>query len=177
MKNKFIWNLVNSVLVAILFVLLIVTITKKEQGVVYLNNIKLFSGFNMTKDLGKLNEKKYEARIKRFDSLVNEFTKLETKLKEKTQKLSKAEEEQYVAFHKVLRGEEQEIEAIRVQVKNEINKKVWNRLNSYIKEYGKKNKLKLILGAQGNGNIMYGDSLQDITQQFIAYANKKYEGE
>lgn len=177
MKNTNIWSLVNTALIVVITVLFFLSKDSKKKGdVFFIDNIALFNEFNMTKDLGNMNEEKYKGKLKQFDSLVNVFNDLESKLKLK-KKISAKEETEYVQFHRVLREQEQEIEGIKIAVKNEINQKVWSRLNTYMDDYGKKNELRLVLGAQGKGNIMYGDSLQNLTKDFIKYANKRYEGE
>ncbi|QQX76513.1 MULTISPECIES: OmpH family outer membrane protein [Aequorivita] len=60
---------------------------------------------------------------------------------------------------------------------NEVSQQVWSRINSYMDNFGKENDYHIILGTQGNGNIMYAKKEIDITEEFIEYANKKYEGE
>lgn len=60
---------------------------------------------------------------------------------------------------------------------NEVSQQVWNRINDYMQLYGKQNNFAIVLGTQGNGNIMYGNKEYNITDAFIEYANKKYEGE
>ena len=57
-----------------------------------------------------------------------------------------------------------------------LSNNVWNRLNDYITEYAQANNLKIILGANGNGNVMFGEKSIDITNQILEYSNKKYEG-
>ena len=57
-----------------------------------------------------------------------------------------------------------------------IPEQVWVRLNSYVKEYGERQNLKIIIGTSGNGNIMYAEENLNITNQFLAYINARYEG-
>jgi outer membrane protein len=58
-----------------------------------------------------------------------------------------------------------------------VSQQVWSRINSYVQEYGALNNYSIIMGTQGNGNIMYAQKDLDITDSFIDFANKKYEGE
>lgn len=60
---------------------------------------------------------------------------------------------------------------------NNVSQQVWSRLNSYMQEYGAQKNYSIIMGTQGNGNIMYAQKHLDVTQDFIEFANKKYEGE
>lgn len=173
MKN--IWKLINSILlISVLFYLFFFN-EKSNKEIVFIDNVKVFQEFNMTKELGVVNEKKYKHQLTSFDSLVTQFSELETILKSK-KKITKEEKQQYIKEQRKVIQKEKEIEEIRINVKNDINNKVWTRLNSYINSYGKEKKLKLILGAQGSGNIMYGDSITDRTSDFVEYVNYKYEG-
>jgi len=54
---------------------------------------------------------------------------------------------------------------------------VWKAINSTIAEFGKKNNYQFIFGATGDGNLMYGDSLQNITEEVVKYSNEKYDSQ
>lgn len=57
----------------------------------------------------------------------------------------------------------------------EISKKVWDRLNPAIKNFGEKNKINIIIGANGTGTILYGNNEQEVTGELIKYVNTIYE--
>ncbi len=179
-KNNF-WKIINSIfLIAIIAFLIRKNDFDNKNNhqnfnIAYIDNIKIFSNFNMTKDLSKINEKKYASKIKAFDSLVVKIKTMENYLK-KQRHISKKEKLNYAKIQKIVIEKDKELKRIQENVKNEINVKVWKRLNEYIVMFGKKKKLNLILGAQGNGNIMYGNSKINITDSFIKFANNKYEG-
>ena len=54
-------------------------------------------------------------------------------------------------------------------------KKIWDRLNPAITEFGKQRKYELIIGANGAGTILYGSSDRDVTDELIKYVNENYE--
>lgn len=174
MNMKNLWNVINTLLIVVLLMIIVFFQNKKEE-IVFIDNVRVFKGFNMTSELGKINEKKYEPQLKRFDSLVKSLTDMESILSKKSQ-LSNSDKEAYANLKRVVVLQDQEMQNLRIAVKDDINKQVWERLNTYVNEYGKEKEIKLILGAQGQGNIMYGDSLKDITNDFLVYANNKYEG-
>jgi outer membrane protein len=176
MKLKYTWSIINSLLIICLLIGYSFSFLNEKNSVVFIDNIKAFKEFNMTRDLGKLNEERFTPELRNYDSLVNKMSIIEKGLKVKDKKLSSDENEKYVDIRRKLSIKEKELENIRVYVKNDINKKVWTRLNAYIKEFGEDKKVELIIGAQGSGNIMYGDSKIDYTEEFIKYANFKYEG-
>lgn len=55
--------------------------------------------------------------------------------------------------------------------------KIWDRINGYVNDYGKKSDFTYIFGANGDGSIMYAEENQDITDEIITIINKKYAGE
>jgi outer membrane protein len=62
------------------------------------------------------------------------------------------------------------------QLADRYTKDVWEYLNSTIYQYGKDNKYDFILGTSGSGNLMYADSLNDVTQEVLQFVNDKYSG-
>lgn len=53
---------------------------------------------------------------------------------------------------------------------------IWNKLNSYVKDYGKEKGYVYIYGLNGSGSIMYAADENDITLPLIEYVNNKYSG-
>jgi outer membrane protein len=54
--------------------------------------------------------------------------------------------------------------------------KIISQLNSYVKEFGKKNNYTMILGATNDGNVMYADTSLNISKEIIEFINNKYNG-
>ncbi|CAM1359157.1 OmpH family outer membrane protein [Tenacibaculum xiamenense] len=168
------WSIINSVILIGLAIMFFIASNNKER-VVYIDNVKLYNEFNMTKELGDINEKKYKPFLVKFDSIVNKLKTFEEKLNGQ-KKISKKEEEEYIKLKRLVVSGDAEIQDLRTQVKMEINKKVWERLNTYVREFGKERNYDVVLGAQGQGNIMYSKEEFNVTDEFIEYANSKYEG-
>ena len=57
----------------------------------------------------------------------------------------------------------------------EISKRVWDRLNPLLQQYGQSNRFSLIIGANGQGTVLYGHNRVDITDDVIRFVNSKYE--
>lgn len=137
---------------------------KKEQ--VYIDNIKLFNGFNMSKDLSEMHSKSLQQQGKKVDSLYQQFqfhveAKNESAIKN-TQQL--------------LQAADQELKKLQQYASTEVSKQVWDRLNTYIKDFSVANEYAIVFGTQGNGNVMYAKESIDITKEVLEYANSKYEG-
>lgn len=169
MKNKYtipvLFGLVVFLLISMI-ALSVQVLNPKKLEIVYVDNIELFNGFNMSKDLAKINNQKITGQKKKLDSLYAIYTIF------KEQK----NEEKQLELERQLRKEDQELRKINEHFSKEVSQQVWNRLNQYIKEYGQQNELKIILGTQGNGNIMYTEEGINITTEVLHYVNTKYEG-
>lgn len=70
---------------------------------------------------------------------------------------------------------EEHSSALDIYYEEEMNK-ITVRLNEYFVEYGRDNNYSLILGAGGQGVLLYADTALNITSEFIVYANKRYSG-
>lgn len=52
---------------------------------------------------------------------------------------------------------------------------IWKRINQHVAEYGKENGYDFILGASGDGSLMYAEEGNNITEEVIAYLNERYK--
>jgi outer membrane protein len=53
----------------------------------------------------------------------------------------------------------------------------YNQINAMVEEYAKENHYDFILGTTQEGNLMYGASSRDITEEVLTALNKKFKGE
>jgi len=56
---------INALLFVALIISLFIFVLKPSKEIVYIDNIKLFNGFDMAKDLGKINSKKIMSQKKK----------------------------------------------------------------------------------------------------------------
>ncbi|MEE9363945.1 MAG: OmpH family outer membrane protein [Cellulophaga sp.] len=167
-KKRFLILIISCISIILLIWFLEKKIEKKteEITIVYTDNVKLFSGFNMTKDMNRINGVKIDEQKNKLDSLyvfyrIFKQSKNSVKLKYIETKLAK---------------EDEELRYMGEKFSKDVSEKVWKRLNAYIKTYGEQNNYMLILGTQGHGNVMYANDKIDITEGLLEYANGKYEG-
>jgi len=120
----------------------------------YVDNTKLFQGFDEQQELAKKLEREVMLQNDRFDSLRSVYVANGQPLEELRQQL-RLEEEQRSNMYTDL---------------------IWKRLNQYTREYGEQEGYSYILGANGSGSLMYAGEDNDITEEVLAYANKKYAG-
>nr|WP_321234627.1 OmpH family outer membrane protein [uncultured Psychroserpens sp.] len=163
-KIKFL-PLINTVLIIGLALVYIFNSVDKKETIVYVDNVKLFNEFNMTKEIRAVEEKKMAAKKKTIDSLFNKYQTIEDKESQASKKL----EVQISYINK-------ELQDIQNNYANDLTQKVWSRLNAYLKNYGEDKELTFIMGSNGNGNVMFSKTSNDATEAIIFYVNQKYEG-
>lgn len=162
MKNSNVW-----VCFALVTVLLTSCSNSEKEGVVIsIENAKVFENFQMKKDYDKQLEKDLFVESSRMDSLG--------KMIQNMQKSGNAEQVINAKKNEFLNA--QQIFNQRFEkLSKEYTSQVYGRLNEYLATYGKEKHIRLIVGANGQGNVMYVDKTADKTQEVIEYVNKKYQ--
>lgn len=169
--------MIKNFLIGTSFVLSIVALVlvfvRKEKELVYVDTGKLFAEFDLSKELNKGLDETLKARKNIVDSLYQKVRMLTIEVKaevgknsEKVRYLAGLEEEYY--FKK------QQFEQDNKSATENYLSKVWNQLNQYITDYGKLKNYSLILGANGQGNIMYGEEGKNVTEEILKYVNDRY---
>jgi outer membrane protein len=161
-------SVLNTVLLFTVIIFLVIHYIKpKQDTIVYVDNIKLFNGFNMTRDIKAMEEATINKQAKILDSLYLRFNELSDK--EKARPSAKNLQQQIAIKSKKL--QEQQDAYI-----NNLNVNVWKRLNSYIEAYAQAKGYSIILGTSGKGNVMYANQGIDVTSDVLEFSNKNYEG-
>lgn len=134
-----------------------------EKKIVYMNSYDVFSSFEMKKDYDKLMDRQLFKEKQSLDLLGNRMN-----VATNQDQLNQLKKEFYV--QQTTFNERFE------QLSKQYTSKVNERLNEYIKEFGKNNNYGLIIGTGAEGNIMYVDEQdRDVTKALIAYINKRYK--
>jgi outer membrane protein len=69
------------------------------------------------------------------------------------------------------------IKLMEEQLSSQFTADIWKQINQWVNEYGKQKGYDFILGAAGNGSLMYANQANDITEEVIVFLNKKYQGD
>ena len=159
-------GILNLIAVVTLLSIVSVYLLNKEsrQKIVHFDNAKVFSEFNLSKELSALGMQQINPQKKKVDSLVV--------ILQQKENLKNKEE-----IERLFMTENTKLQKMSETISNQTNYQIWSRINEYAKAFGDQKEYQIILGTTGNGNIMYAESSVDVTNDFIAYANKKYEGE
>lgn len=132
-----------------------------QLNTVFMDSFMVFEEFQMKKDYDKRLEAEIGAEQQELNAIGAELSS--TTDPAKIDVLKKDFTVKKLAF-------DEKFSAISQQYTAE----VYKRLNEYIKAYGKDRHYGVILGSNGQGNVMYVDQKQDITKDLIKYINKKY---
>ncbi len=168
----------NKVLITVVIITLGVLIygftssQKKVENIAFLDNNVLYSNFDGTKEMTK-------DVLQQLIPMRNEIDSLEVVVQSIEAKISEGLFTDVQHYRKVRNELESKVEKYQIndqELSNDVFTKVWTYLNDYITEYGDMEEYTLILGASGNGNIMYGNETADITTDLLNYANSKYNG-
>lgn len=129
-----------------------------KKPIAYIDISKMLEGYKFKKEMADESTKNLYMIKGRIDSLKVAH-KLDTSPMIDTQ-IAYAERafEQYYTFSA-----------------QEMTKKVWDRLNPLLEDFGKEHGYQLIIGANGAGTVLYGAPGNDVTAEAIQYVNKKYE--
>lgn len=137
----------------------------QQKKVAVIDAVKLFDGFNMKKELEGMAKEKLQSESKQLDSVSNalQMAKAINNNDDEIKKLAYS--------YNYMKAKLQEDYN---QSNRDINTQVWKRLNPLLEEYGKSNGLRMIIGANGMGSVLYIDQHYELTDEAIKYVNKRY---
>jgi outer membrane protein len=146
----------------------------------FVNSQRLMTGFQpayrVEKELAEENEK-FKAKLKVLDDSLKSY------MDSMTVKYDKANPEQQRAIQNRLAAKNQEInnlerahgrkmeETRRVRMES-----VYNMINGFMSEFGKKKGYSILFGTVQGGNILYGEgTAADVTHQVLDGLNERYK--
>jgi outer membrane protein len=157
-------TIVGVLLINVLTIFLLCYFLKPNSAIVYVDYVKLFDGFVMTKELKRTGEKEFNVRKTHLDSLFSSLQSQSISQKNK-QNLMK----QFV-------HEKEELEQFNQSFAASESLKIWTRIHSYAEDFSKENNYELIIGSENKTPVLYSDESIDVTQKLLMYINKRYEG-
>lgn len=145
----------------------------KRYKLAYVDNTRLFQEFTLKKELEAAYKKTENARKAQLDSMMLELKMIsreyESTRNTKLLNLLEIGKEQVMMKQK-------EYEEDNQVLTEQYDAQIWKQLNQYMKEYGDKEGYDFIMGAQGDGALMYAGEKNNITDDLISFVNKRYEG-
>ena len=154
---------------------------KNNNQQVYVDVNKLLDGYDRTAVVRAEFEKKATAMNANVDSLLGDWQK---ELKTYEKERSGMSKKELALKQELLSNKQQQLnayqQAIQKQLQEEdqkVTQTVINDINDFVKEYGKENGYRIILGATGSGTIMYAEEGADLTGEILEKLNKSFKGE
>jgi outer membrane protein len=153
--------------------------TKNKEA--YVRTYDLVYRFKGAHDARALYEQEKSMQLKRLDSLKQDIEKEIERYKTARGRLTSVQrknaerslalrQENYRNFQKRMGDQLKEME-------DEMLTGVLNQVNSFVLDYGERERYRFIYGVTEDGNLMYADSSLDITEEILIEMNKQYEGE
>ncbi|MBL7884405.1 MAG: OmpH family outer membrane protein [Bacteroidia bacterium] len=162
------------VIVLLIFISLFTYHSLFTKKMAYVDIPKVFNSFEMKKELQEKYKQTEAGRKRVLDSLSFNLQTLAKKINEnKNDKNLIAEfDSQRDMFFKTKKRFEEDNEVLSRQY----DKQILEQMSQYILDYGKQNRYDLILGADGNGTLMYANEEMNISDLITNYINNKYKG-
>src|SRR3954471_3520801 len=141
---------------------------------VYVDIPKVFNGFDMKKEFQDKFKRTEALRKRVIDSLSFDLQLMAKRVDsdQKNQVLMKEFDLKREYYFKQKNESDQD----NVALSSQYDKQILEQMSQYIADYGKKNSLDLILGADGNGTLMYAADKMNISEEIIGYINDRYKG-
>ena len=134
---------------------------------------KLYSEFQMTKELEQSLEQNLNAKNVIMDSLKFAIQRLEVQLNANATDLLI---QQYELKKQEYVYTEQKFIQENERLSQQYYEQALKQINAYVQDYGKEQGYSYIFGATGSGSIMYTNEANDLTEELIAFINQKYQG-
>jgi outer membrane protein len=168
-------NIVTGLSLLFSLVALLASLYPSNNKTVYIDMGKLYDGFKLSQELNRELEQAVQARTRITDSL---YRTLKQKADAAMQKGKNSQEELSLiaSLEEEYLYKQKQFEEENRDMSLACNEKIWSQINQYVMDYGKARGYRFILGANGQGNIMYGDKETNLTQEITHYLNEKYEG-
>jgi outer membrane protein len=140
-----------------------------SKRIVYVNTGDVFNAFQMTKEADKEIKAIEEKKQSIIDSLAGIIQKVQARI------ITLADKDFDYLKRDFVTKRGQFSEDIAKLKQGNVDK-IWKQINQYIADYGKENDIDIILGANGQGSLMFAKDKIDISKDVSNYINNKYNG-
>ncbi len=152
---------------------------KSKAVIAYINSDSLLSNYEFSKEIQeKLQslEKKYEAEFaNRAKGLENEVASFQRNAGTMTISQARATEEELMKKRNNLMAYQENLGQRLMQEQAKYNEELYNNVSEYLKDYGQKENLDVVLTYTKGSGVLYASDSLDITQNVITGLNEKYK--
>jgi outer membrane protein len=172
MKHPLPWIILSLLLGSGLFFQLMSTKTVLRTA--YVTNAKLYSEFEMSKELDKKNQEVQFARKTIMDSLGLKLNQLDQKVATKV--ATEEEKELFGRMRNEYGLKQQQFTEDNNVLTQQYQEQISNQLNQYLEDFTEEKGYDYIFGATGNGSLMGAKEEYDVTDEVLNYINNRYKG-
>lgn len=173
-------NIIIGFLIIILgLIFLNLYVLSLKNNIAYIDLNVLLNEYKGMTDVNEVIEKRtlqWEAEI---DSIIkvweNQLKLYEKERSNMTKKERKINEELLKNKQTQIQNYKESITQKASTEKQQLQQKMFDEINHFIKEFGELKGYDIILGANGTGNILYGAENKDITKEVIEELNSIYD--
>lgn len=172
MKNSLPW-IILSLLLGTGLIFQMVS-TKKGLKTAYVTNAKLYSEFQLAKDLTAKMQQVQLVRQSIMDSLGMRLRILESKVA--TQKATDEEIKNFDELRNEYTLKQQQFGEDNNILAQQYQEQISNQLNQYLKDFTEEQGYDYVFGATGDGSLMGAKDSYNVTDLVLNYANSRYKG-
>lgn len=148
---------------------LVIYIIGKEKNIAFIDTAVVFNEFKMTAAVDKELKEAEKAKGKILDSLIDILKQADAGILKLEANKTDFLKKEYAYKNKQFT---QELETM----KQSGIEKIWKQINQYISDYSKEKNYLIILGANGQGSLMYANEQINVTKEVSEYINEKFNG-
>ncbi|HIE44981.1 MAG TPA: OmpH family outer membrane protein [Flavobacteriaceae bacterium] len=168
----------KKIVIAIIAIVTLASCTQSKIG--FVNSETVMKEYSEVSAVEAELKEQSDKRAKDFEKLGQDFQAKYMKFQAEAAKMSAKKRDQKM---QELQTENQRLQQMQQQLQYQTQsdgqaaiKEIAEKVNTFIKDYGKKNGYQLILGTVDlNGAVMYGDEKIDLTKIVIKGLNDAYE--
>ncbi|MGB0178298.1 MAG: OmpH family outer membrane protein [Owenweeksia sp.] len=135
----------------------------------YVDLVKVYNGFELTKIYeGQLNSMT-KSRKTRVDSLSLIYN-----IQRNKEKLNGQYTDTLRYLQQTLSDANFQLQQETERLTSTFEEAVWKQLNQFLKEYAEAEEIDIFFGANGSGNIIYGEEAFDATEEVTAFVNERF---
>lgn len=147
-----------------------------KQRVAYVQMESIYNGFQLKTQLETKLKDTEKARQFIIDSLKLQLHQMSLTL-ESMEKVDTSMLRLYNLRQQFLNNQEAQFAEDNQALASEYTDQIWGQINQYTKDYGTENGYDYILGASGDGTLMYASETEDITDDLTTYINGRFNGD
>ncbi len=142
---------------------MVVAISLNHSKTAYIDMSKVIDGYEMKVDLENLLNHELQSRKQGLDAIAAEMDSIKS-----------IDSLEYNKYKRYYFHASEELSKFKDGKANEIRTQVITNINNAVIKFGEESGYDYILGANGNGSIMYANDSEDVTDELITYLNEKY---